>query len=132
MRLQQCACAVCSLNAKCRFVCNSKAKRDCGVNPCLWSSNWSRPHLSTYIVINEGQEGAVLLCESKGWRIRFMPSSSTPGWSPIPFRLLQFCLLSFGLLNVSTSICSSKSYSRNVFISICSSKSHLLNVFNLQ
>ena len=44
---------------------SSKAKRDCGVNPCLWSSNWSRPHLSTYIVISEGQEGVVLLCESQ-------------------------------------------------------------------
>ena len=31
------------------------------MNPCLLSSNKSRPHLSTYIVISEEQEGAVQL-----------------------------------------------------------------------
>ena len=31
------------------------------VNPCLLSSDRSRPHLSTYVVISKGQEGAVLL-----------------------------------------------------------------------
>ena len=70
-----------SLHAKCRFICirdlfrlremhiymhgghSSKGQRDFGVNPCLLSSNKSRPHLSTYIVISERQEGAVQLRE---------------------------------------------------------------------
>ena len=67
--------ALCTL--KCRFMCmcdifslrevhiytrgghSRKAKRDFEVNPCLLSSNKSRPHLSSYIVISEGQKGAV-------------------------------------------------------------------------
>ena len=71
------------LHAKCRFICirelfslrevhiymhggySSKAKRDLGVNPCLLSSNKSRPHLSTYIVISEGQEGEIQLRERR-------------------------------------------------------------------
>ena len=72
-----------SLHVKCRFICirelfslcevhiyihggySSKAKQDLRVNPCLLSSNKSRPHFSTYIVISEGQEGAVQLHERR-------------------------------------------------------------------
>ena len=36
---------------------------DCGVNPCLLHINKSRPHLSTYITTQEGQEVAALMCE---------------------------------------------------------------------
>ena len=39
------------------------AQRDFGVNPYLLSSNKSRPHLSTYIIVQERQEGAVLVRE---------------------------------------------------------------------
>ena len=74
---------VSSLHAKCRFMCirdifslrevhiymrgghSRKAKRDFEVNPCLLSSNKSRPHLSTYIIISEGQKGAVQLRERR-------------------------------------------------------------------
>ena len=38
-------------------------KQDCGVNPCLFSSNNSRPHLSTYITTRRRPEGAVLVRE---------------------------------------------------------------------
>ena len=40
-----------------------KAKQDCGVNPCLLSSNEFRSHLSTYIATWKRQEGAVLMHE---------------------------------------------------------------------
>ena len=33
------------------------------INLCLLHTNKSRPHLSTYIITHEGQEGAVLKCE---------------------------------------------------------------------
>ena len=35
-----------------------QSQTDCSVNPYLLSSNKFRPHLSTYVVISEGQEGA--------------------------------------------------------------------------
>ena len=41
--------------------CGSKAKQEVRVNPCLLSSNKSRPHLSTYIDLIKGRKGAVLV-----------------------------------------------------------------------
>ena len=76
-----------SLHAKCRFICirdkfslrevhinlhailgkaepcGSKAKQGVRVNPCLFSSNKSRPHLSTYVNLIKGRKGAVLVSE---------------------------------------------------------------------
>ena len=43
------------------YEANSKAKRAFGVNPCLLSSNKSRPHLFSYITLQGRQEGAVLV-----------------------------------------------------------------------
>ena len=42
---------------------NSKAKQEVRVNPCLLSSNKSRPHLFIYVDLIKRQEGAVLVCE---------------------------------------------------------------------
>ena len=43
------------------YICAQGLQQQCqtnfSVNPYLLSSNKSRPHLSTYIVISEGQEG---------------------------------------------------------------------------
>ena len=38
-----------------------KAKHEVRVNPCLLSSNKSRPHLSTYVDLIKGRKGAVLV-----------------------------------------------------------------------
>ena len=39
------------------------AKQDCRVNPCLLSSNNSRPQLFTYITTRKRQEGVVVVWE---------------------------------------------------------------------
>ena len=38
-------------------LCGSKAKQGVRVNPCLLSSNKSRPHLSTYVNLIKGRKG---------------------------------------------------------------------------
>ena len=116
---------------KCVYTCTgvtvAKPKeRDCGVNPCLWSSNRSRPHLSTYIVISEGQEGVVLLCESQ-W---ILPRAGEYDLCLVfSIVFISICSSKSYSLNVFTSICSRKSYLLNTFTSICSRKSYLLNAF---
>ena len=40
---------------------SAQSYEDCGVNSCLLHK--SGPHVSLYITTQEGQEGAVLLCE---------------------------------------------------------------------
>ena len=51
-----------------------KARNECGVNPCLLSSNKFRPHLSTYITTRKRQEGAVLMCEWS-WILTRLPKA---------------------------------------------------------
>jgi len=45
---------------------SSKAKQEVRVNSCLFSSNRSRPHLSTYVNLIKGRKGAVLVRE-RSW-----------------------------------------------------------------
>ena len=63
------------------------AQRDFGVNPYLLSSNKSRPHLSTYIIVQERQEGAVLVREyresDKGYYTRSFLSNGESKRLPV-------------------------------------------------
>ena len=43
----------------------AKAKHEVRVNPCLLSSNKSRPHFSTYVDLIKGRKGAVLVASDR-------------------------------------------------------------------
>lgn len=70
-----------------------KAMQDCRVNPCSWSSNKSRPHLSTYI-----HHYAIVLVHEWLWRaVKHEDFSQTKGANGLQFSLKEEVLASNNL-----------------------------------